>query len=298
MEQSVLEDAANEAILRAPTLELGGEVGDEEVEVPEIPLSQPRSPVQLSQVKPQEPAETTVETGETGTGGGAGVSPEKAKSELPDLPMVMRGDQKQLKELRELGVKKPPRKTKDKKDKKDSGKKGKDGKVAKRPATKQTTKNLKKPAASKAAPRSRKPKVVESGEEESDSRSVVEATQHFSPQSPLEPKNLNEEFEKASEEPKAKGSKTKGNTDKEDVAPAKKRRKGEENKKDDKEVDPTELPNKGTGEQRVSFAGRYCPKSLEAKLRFRVMVATFTSEICPSISGNPSSVEVRCQKQG
>ena len=109
---------------------------------------------------------------------------------------------------------------------------------------------------------------------------------------------MNEEFEKASEEPKAKGSKTKGNTDKEDVAPAKKRRKGEENKKDDKEVDPTELPNKGTGEQRVSFAGRYCPKSLEAKLRFRVMVATFTSEICPSISGNPSSVEVRCQKQG
>ena len=286
VEESVIEDAKYQAILRARTLELGEEVVDDEVDVPPVNLSRGKSTIQLSQEKLQEPAESQVETG---SGGGAGGSPEKPKSELPDAPMVTRGDQKHLKELRELGVKKPPRKRKEgKDDKKD--KKGKEA-VAKKPAAKRTQNAVLKRPAGKT-PQSRKPKAVAPSEEKSDSKSVVENTQHYSPKSPLKPKNLEAVFEGAAEEPKAKESKSNSKATTEDVTPEKKRRKSE------KEVDPTQLPSRGTGEQRVSFAGRYCPKGDQAKLRFQIMVATFKAEICPSISGNPSSVEVRCPKKG
>ena len=296
VEESVIEDAKYQAILRAKTLELGQEVVDDEVEVPSVNLSRGKSTIQLSQEPLQEPAESRVETA---SGGGAGVSPEKPKSELPDAPMVTRDDQKHLKQLRELGLNKPPRKRKGgKEDKKDKNKQDKDKKdkrgkaVAKKPAAKRTQNAvLKKPAGK--THQSQKPKDVAPSEEESDSKSVAGNTQHYSPKSPLEPKNLEAVFEKAAEEPKAKESKSKSKAANGDVAPEKKRRKSEKN-----EVDPTQLPSKGTGEQRVSFAGRYCPKGDQAKLRFQIMVATFKAEICPSISGNPSSVEVRCPKKG
>lgn len=312
-----------EARSSQPSLD-GTNGGAPEADIPD-PKDVVEEPNPGLEVKKVEPAKTNVpEISEVPVGTGdekvevgevespapeCGEVPKDTKdAKLPDRPMVSREDQRNLKDAKDMG------KTRTRKNKGEGkGEKQSKGNL-KRPAAKVKAKATAKGKAKGKGKRAKK-QQGESAEEESRDDDVTQATQFYDP-SPIRPKNLAKTFEEVDDDKPKKRPSTRTSKAKDPESagsaggskePPKKRQKREnkantevkeqESKTQGKgskrktSEEHVEMPKTGSGQSRVSFAGRVAPKSEKARQRFNVMVATYNTKIRQFVDSNNSHFE-------